>query len=55
MTVLKEGAAGAHLGEVMGVMTVVFMAVMAAWVLWTWWPSRRELLEAASRLPLEED
>jgi len=55
MTVLKEGAAIAGLGWVMGAMTIVFMGIMTAWIVWTWWPSRREMLEAAARLPLEED
>ncbi|MCB9675301.1 MAG: cbb3-type cytochrome c oxidase subunit 3 [Alphaproteobacteria bacterium] len=55
MTVLKEGASMAGLGWVMGAMTVIFMAVMTAWIVWTWWPSRHAQLEAASRLPLEED
>lgn len=55
MTVLKEGAAMASLGSLMGAMTVVFMAVMTAWIVWTWLPSRKPLLDAIARLPLEED
>lgn len=55
MTVLKEGATLATMGESMAVMTVVFMTVMVAWTLWTWWPSRRAAMDAAARLPLEED
>lgn len=55
MTVLKEGAAMAQLGGIMGVMTVVFMAVMTAWILWTWLPSRRALLDRVALMPLEED
>lgn len=55
MTVLKEGAAMAQMGWLMGVMTIAFMAVMTAWIVWTWWPSRREAFEQAAMLPLEED
>lgn len=55
MTVLKEGAQFAGLGWVMGSMTLVFMSVMVGWVVWTWLPSRRATLDAAARLPLEED
>ncbi|MFK7928548.1 MAG: cbb3-type cytochrome c oxidase subunit 3 [Myxococcota bacterium] len=54
-SVLKEGATMATMGWLMAVMTVFFMSVMTAWIVWTWWPSRRELMDAASRLPLEED
>jgi len=55
VTVLKEGATLATMGESMAVMTVVFMAIMIAWTMWTWWPSRRGIMDAVSRLPLEED
>jgi hypothetical protein len=55
MTVLKEGAAMAQLGGLMGAMTVVFTAAMTGWIVWTWWPSRRLLLERVARMPLEED
>ncbi len=55
MTVLKEGAAMAQMGWLMGVMTIVFTITMVGWILWTWWPSHRAKLEAAARMPLEED
>lgn len=55
MTVLKEGAAMADLGWVMGVMTVAFLVAMTAWIVWTWWPSRRAMFERVAMLPLEED
>lgn len=54
MTVLKEGATLATMGWVMGAMTVFFLVAMVAWIAWTWWPSRRDAMDAASRLPLEE-
>ena len=54
MTVLKEGAQFATMGWLMGAMTVLFMAIMTAWIVYTWWPSRHALLEAVSRLPLED-
>jgi cbb3-type cytochrome oxidase subunit 3 len=55
MTVLKEGAAMAQMGWVMGVMTVAFMGAMTAWVVWAWWPSNKASMEQAAMLPLEED
>lgn len=55
MTVLKEGAAVAQMGWVMGGMTLFFMGAMASWVVWTWWPSRREAFEKAALMPLQED
>lgn len=55
MTVLKEGAAMAQMGWIMGVMTIIFTAIMVAWILWTWWPGHRAALEAASMLPFDEE
>lgn len=55
MTVLKEGAAMAELGTLMAWMTVVFTVTMVGWIVWTWLPSRREELEAASRMPFDEE
>lgn len=55
MTVLKAGAATAQMGWLMGVMTIVFATTMVAWIVWTWWPGHRAALEAASRLPLDEE
>ena len=54
MTVLKEGAAMAQMGWVMGVMTVAFMSAMTGWIVWTWWPSRAAAMDEAARMPLEE-
>lgn len=54
MTVLKEGAAMASLGGLMGAMTLVFMATMIGWILWAWWPSRTDAMNAAAALPLED-
>ena len=55
MTVLKEGAAMAQLGSLMGVTTAMFLAIMVAWTIWAWAPSTRILMERSSRLPLEEE
>lgn len=46
---------GAHsdLGWLMGTTTVVFFSLMVAWTVWTFAPSRRQLMDEASRLPLE--
>lgn len=55
MTVLKEGAAAADMGTLMGAMTLVFLVMMTGWIVWTWWPSRRAELEATAQMPLEED
>ena len=54
MTVLKEGAAFAELGSLMGFTTLAFTLTMTAWILWAWWPSRKEQLDQAARLPLED-
>ncbi len=54
MTVLKEGAAVAQLGELMGWTTVLFLIVMMAWFAWAWAPSRRQAMEDAANLPLED-
>lgn len=54
MTVLKEGAALATMGGLMGAMTVFFMAMLVAWTLWAWWPSRRHVMDEAARMPLED-
>jgi len=54
MTVLKEGAAMAQMGWIMGAMTVAFMTAMIGWVVWTWLPSRKAAMDAAARMPLEE-
>lgn len=55
MTVLKEGAATAQMGSLLGVTTAVFLAIMVAWTLWAWAPSTRILMERGARLPLEEE
>lgn len=55
MTVLKEGAAFADMGILMGWMTIVFLTMMTAWIVWTWLPSRRAMLDETARMPLEED
>lgn len=54
MTVLKEGAALAEMGWLLGVTTAVFMGMMLAWVAWLASPSRNALMEEASRMPLDD-
>lgn len=54
MTVLKEGAALAEYGSLLGFTTVLFMGVMIAWVAWLWSPARKALLDEAALLPLDE-
>lgn len=43
------------LGGLMGAMTVLFFACYIGWALWAYLPSRRAAMEAASRIPFEED
>lgn len=51
-TAVGEGSDG---GLLMGVMTIVFFAVFVGWALWAWSPALRGEMEAASRLPLDDD
>jgi len=55
MTVLKEGAAMAEMGTLMGFTTALFIAVTVAWTLWAYWPSRKAEMDAAALLPFEEE
>lgn len=51
--VLHAGAETAQLGILMGWTTAFFVVTMVGWTAWAWWPSRKEQLEAAGRIPLE--
>lgn len=53
-TVLHQAAAQAELGWLLGLNTVLFITIFIGWSLYLYLPSRREALDAASRLPLEE-
>ncbi len=46
---------GAHsdLGWLLGGTTVLFFSCMIGWIVWTFAPSRRALMDEASRLPLD--
>jgi cbb3-type cytochrome oxidase subunit 3 len=43
------------LGWLMGLLTVASTLFFVGWVIWAWWPSNRANMEAAARLPLEDD
>jgi cbb3-type cytochrome oxidase subunit 3 len=54
VTVLREGAEAAQLGQLLGFTTLLFLAIMVAWTIWAWAPSRREAIERAAHLPLDD-
>ncbi len=55
MMVIREAAAqSTSLGWLLGAMTVVFLGVFTAWTAWAYNPRRRAALDAAARLPLED-
>jgi cbb3-type cytochrome oxidase subunit 3 len=39
---------------VMGIMTAVFLVFFAGWVLWAYSPSRKDQMDAAARMPLND-
>jgi cbb3-type cytochrome oxidase subunit 3 len=53
-TVLQQAAATANLGWVMGLNTIMFMGIFVAWSLYLWSPSRKQELDNAGNLPLED-
>lgn len=40
---------------VMGFMTVAFLVFFLGWVAWAWWPTRRAAMDAAARMPFDDD
>ncbi|MFZ5480426.1 MAG: cbb3-type cytochrome oxidase subunit 3 [Myxococcota bacterium] len=52
--IYRDAAESAQLGWLLGLVTVQFLLVFVGATLWAWWPSRREDMEAAARLPLED-
>ena len=42
-------------GWVMGVMTIFFLFFFVAWAFWAWAPGNRSRMDAAARMPLEDD
>lgn len=53
--VFNAASDGVALGWLLGGMTVAFLAFFGGWVIWAWLPSNRARLEAAGRMPLEQD
>jgi hypothetical protein len=54
-TLLRAAADEVGLSGVLGGMTLVFLLCFVAWTLWAFLPSRRPAMEAASRLPFEDE
>lgn len=44
-----------EMGLLLGVMTAVFLACFVGWTVWAWMPKNRSNMEAAARLPLEDE
>lgn len=42
-------------GVLAGVMTAFFLFFFFGWAAWAWWPGNRGLMDAAARLPLDDD
>ena len=42
-------------GLLAGIMTGVFLLFFLGWAAWAWWPGNRSMMEAAARLPLDDD
>ena len=42
-------------GLLAGTMTGVFLLFFLGWAAWAWWPGNRSMMEAAARLPLDDD
>lgn len=56
MNVVFEAArAAVQDGWLMGLMTLVFMAAFLGWTAWAWWPGNRVAIDAAARLPLDDE
>lgn len=52
--VLSAGAETARLGVLLGWTTALFLLAMCGWIWWAYAPSRRRIMDEASRLPLED-
>lgn len=52
--VLHQAAGLVQQGWLLGFTTILFMSIFVGWIGWLWAPGRRSEMEAASRLPLEE-
>ncbi len=42
-------------GLLMGVMTAAFLTFFLGWAIWAWLPSNRQKMEAAARMPLDDE
>ncbi len=52
MSQLLHGAHSDH-GLLMGLTTLLFFSTLVGWTLWAYAPWNREIIEQASRLPLD--
>jgi len=41
-------------GALLGVMTAIFLAFFIGWALWAYAPHRKDDMDAAARMPLED-
>lgn len=55
MSQLMHGIDTSALGWVGSAMTVLFTITFAGWAFWAWAPWNRANMEAAARLPFEDD
>jgi cbb3-type cytochrome oxidase subunit 3 len=39
----------------MGMMTAIFLAFFVGWTVWAWWPTNRQKMIDAARIPLDDD
>lgn len=53
--VFQAAAENTSLGWLLGATTVFFIASFAGWVWWVFRPANAATMEAASRMPLEDD
>ena len=53
--VIAEGVSTVSGTWIMGVMTGLFLAVFVGFGLWAWAPGNKAAMEAAGRIPLDEE
>jgi cbb3-type cytochrome oxidase subunit 3 len=51
---LREAAASARLGWLLGLTTIVFLGCFVFWIWWAWTDKNKTRWEAASRLPFND-
>ena len=52
-TLLREAGASVEMGWLLGAVTVVFFVSFLYWTWYAYAPSRKEIMEQASRIPFE--